>query len=90
MKALVEFEMPETCCDCPCFDSDQCYCHLIGKEPESPEKRKPLSCPLVESDGYILLGRDYWMKHFNLYTQTWTTDDGAVSQDSFRIERKKE
>lgn len=44
MDAIARFEMPETCCYCPCC-STHMYCQLACKDAQGNEDR-PKWCPL--------------------------------------------
>lgn len=44
MDAIARFEMPETCCYCPCCDLYM-YCQLAHKDAQGNEDR-PEWCPL--------------------------------------------
>ena len=41
------------------------------------------------SDNYVELGRDYWMRYFDVSLKEWRTEDGEYVDQSFRITRKE-
>ena len=38
----------------------------------------------------IVCGRDYWLDCYDIFTQTWHTDDNSFTRDSFIIYRKND
>ena len=52
-KAILVIDMPDKCCDCPCF-SNECdaYCNVINKKIDYDHDNftyvKPIWCPLKE------------------------------------------
>ena len=91
MQAIATFEMPEYCGDCPCYESLREMCALTVTSGMLDPYKKPLYCPLVECpEGYILLGKEYWQKHFEIYSRTWTTEDGDGVDGSFMVEKKND
>lgn len=50
-KAVLIFDMPDTCIQCPCIDEEE-YCVAAGKVTEMPLFRmieRPSWCPLIET-----------------------------------------
>lgn len=48
MKAKIEFEMPKTCCYCPCCTDDM-RCQILGRDTAGNLKR-PGWCPIKTED----------------------------------------
>lgn len=38
----------------------------------------------------IVIGREYWLRYFDIKTRRWRTKDGSVVNESFLIERIKD
>ena len=62
MKAKIEFEMPKTCCYCPCCTDDM-RCQILGRDTAGNLKR-PGWCPIktedLEEDGELCT--EMWAK----------------------------
>lgn len=46
MKAILEMEMPDTCCTCPCCNRDM-QCNVAGQREVSNRMDRPGWCPLI-------------------------------------------
>lgn len=46
MKAILVFDMPTTCTDCPCYDFIHGVCANTHKDCELRKQEKPSWCPL--------------------------------------------
>lgn len=60
-KAVLIFDMPETCNGCPCMDDEDCdlYCTITSNSLHNRNKR-PDWCPLIEvTKGDITRARMY-------------------------------
>ena len=47
-KAMLIFDMPRTCYDCPCCDAEQGYCTVLSDRPDGAMYERLDNCPLKE------------------------------------------
>lgn len=55
MKAILEMDMPDACCTCPCYNRNM-KCNAAGQRDVPNRMDRPKWCPLIVAEARCYLG----------------------------------